>query len=150
MMMIVITIINSSSVNPARLRAQGKKVMGKRESRGNLGGRISFPFSRFPFSPLLPVTIFLTIQRRLFRLRAHIKNILAAPGAAVCRVVARAKVPVGLAGHGVDWDAAKIDLLFSGQLRIPYVRRVHCGDGRARCVTADRYDLYAVYQGLKV
>src|SRR6185295_19576047 len=64
----------------------------------------------------LPVTVFLTIQRSIFRLRAHIKKVLTAPGIAIGRVVAGAKLPLGIAGHWIDGNATQIDFLLCGEL----------------------------------
>src|ERR1700752_122122 len=91
MMMIEITIINSSSVNPAACQR---------------------PLAHFA----LPVTVLLSIQCRISRLRAYIEKVLTAPGAAIRRVVTRTKFPVGLSGHRIDRQTPQVDFLFGGQL----------------------------------
>src|ERR1041385_4736461 len=83
-MMIEITIINSSNVNPAIFA--------------------------------LPVTVLLSIQSCIFRIRPNVKNILPAPRVTTRRIVSRAELPIGLTGHRIDRHSAQINLLLSGQL----------------------------------
>src|ERR1043166_7747801 len=149
MMMIVITIINSSRVNPG----------GRRQTAGGRTKERRFPSScLLPTSAAsgsLPVTIFFTIQSCIFRLRAHIKNVFAAPGIGVCRVVTRTHVPVSLARHRIDRDTAKINFLFRRKLTIEYAAGIVSLSSRAfQSATAGgiptRYHVYTIDQGLQI
>src|SRR5438105_510393 len=82
-MMMKITIINSTSVKP----------------RGCCLLRIMFK------SYSLPVTVLGPVQRGTLGLAGDIENILAAPGSGFRIILHGAQVPLGFAGHGVRWDS---------------------------------------------
>src|SRR6185503_1131732 len=125
MMMIEITIINSSSVKPAcptvlrLLRACLK----------------------------LPVTVLLSIQCRRFRLRADVENVFTAPRTGVGRVVTRTQLPISFSRHRIDRQRPQINLLLGGclaQLRRGYVR---ISETR---IETTRHDVHAGNQGFEV
>src|ERR1700682_5034771 len=85
--MIAITIINSTSVNPSRLR----ETLSRSASPLGIGGAIS---------------------RLVGGLAVHIENILASPGLRLRVVLIAALAPVERIGHGVLGDAPQeLDLL---------------------------------------
>src|SRR5689334_5103413 len=90
MMMIEITIINSSSVNPAchLLRACCK----------------------------LPVTVLLSIQGRRLRLRAHVENVFTAPRIRIGRIVTGTQLPISLSRHRIDRQRPQVNFLLRRQL----------------------------------
>src|SRR5687767_9145785 len=113
MMIIEITIINSSSVNPACAA-----LLNLRRACWKL-----------------PVTVLLSIQCRLFRFRAHVKDVLTAPRAGVSRVVTGPEFPLGLSGHRIDRYRAQINLLLGRRLvhlgcRYVWVSRSRSGKAR--------------------
>src|ERR1700752_2185347 len=112
MMMIEITIISSSRVKPC-WRAAGAEGQGQRAKRG----ASPFPLCPFPLA-VLPVTIFLSVQRRTVRFRPHIEDGFAAALARrVGGVIRRPNAPVGLPGHRIDWNPPEINFRFRNLLR---------------------------------
>src|SRR6185437_14649331 len=82
--MMSMTIISSSSVNPASA---------------------SFPVSRRP--PRLPIGILGSVQGRALRFCVHIVQILSAERVAVGIILLRTHAPIGLAGHRIDRNTAQ-------------------------------------------
>src|SRR5437588_12690749 len=99
-MMIEMTIINSSNVNPAATRKT-------RWAESNLLLCCLLP----PASclPCLPVTIRLSIERFAAGRRMYIEDILAAPRGGSDGIVTGSKVPIRLAGQRVDRNLPQID-----------------------------------------
>src|SRR4051812_48948301 len=104
MTMIEMTIISSSSVKPrALLEREERKEWGM--GRGS-AARPALSPKLFTFPLIfrlnaLPVTVFLPVERRLCRFRAHVEDVFArATGGGVRRLVRRAQTPIGLPRHG--------------------------------------------------
>src|SRR5215213_5798227 len=123
MMMIEITIINSSSVKPAVRHL-------------------------LPACFVLPITVLLPIQCSFSRLGPHVKNILTAPRACVVRIVRRAQFPIGFSRHRVDRQTAHVNLLLSRQLAAE-VSWFHARHAKtSRCSSWD--DVDAIDQGFQI
>src|SRR2546427_12648998 len=102
MMMIEITIINSSSVKPFDCEL--------RIADCGLSGTAFKSAIRDPKSEIfLPVTILLSIQRFAARLRMHIEDILTAPRGCIDGVVTGSKIPIRFARHRIDRNLPQID-----------------------------------------
>src|SRR5215203_2462320 len=93
MMMMEMTIISSSSVNP--------RAIHERRSE-----------PRFKCASTLPITVLLSVQCLFFRLGTHVEDVLAAPRSRVGGVVRRSQLPIGFPRDRVDGQPSQVDLLF--------------------------------------
>src|SRR5678815_5234565 len=163
MITMVITIINSSSVNPAvrdrETRGRGDAVTRRRggiekRRRGDaLVGSSDFlkvltmapvfasPFLRVSASRL-PVAILLAIERCFPGLRTNIENVFPAPRTGISCVVAGTEIPVCFSSHRIDRDRAQVDFLLCRKLRIANFGSIHPRITASTHIPAPRYDVH--------
>src|SRR6266542_3158970 len=146
-MITVITIISSSSVNPR----SGEREKGRRGDREKKAFTPLLPFSRSPLLfRTLPVTIFLSVERSVFGFRPHIEDVFTAPRARIRRVVAGSHIPFRLSCHRIDWNRAEIDLLLCRQFAPANVSSIYTLHTGPRRTTPARYNIHTADKRFEV